>query len=95
METMITEKDKAIIISWAQKFDVKEIYLFGSSLESEHEANDIDLAVRGIATNAFFDFYGKLLRYLSKPVDVVNLSNKSHFTEFIEHNAVKIYGETP
>jgi len=88
---MISEKDKEIIISYAKKFKIQEIYLFGSSLENV-EANDIDLAVRGVSPTSFFDFYGKLLRYLSKPVDVINLSKKSRFTEFIERQAVKIYG---
>lgn len=89
---MISEKDKAIIISYAKKFNVKEIYLFGSSLNNERQANDIDLAVRGVSPVLFFDFYGKMLRYLSKPVDVVNLSRKSRFTELVEKQAVKIYG---
>lgn len=89
---MIGEKDKELIICYAKKFNIKEIYLFGSSLENQEEAKDIDLAVRGISSDLFFDFYGKLLRYLSKPVDIVNLSKKSRFTESIEKQAVKIYG---
>lgn len=87
---MISEEDKKIIISYAKKFNVKEIYVFGSSLESEKVANDIDLAVKGIEPTLFFDFHGKLLRYLSKPVDLVNLTKKSRFAEFIEKHAVKI-----
>jgi len=89
---MINENEKQIIISFAKQFNVKEVYLFGSSLDHEIEANDIDLAVRGISADLFFDFYGKLLRYLSKPVDLVNLSKKSRFTQLIEKQAVKIYG---
>jgi predicted nucleotidyltransferase len=89
---VIDPKDKEIIISFAEKLRVKEIYLFGSSLDSETDANDIDLAVRGVSPDLFFDFYGKLLRYLSKPVDIVNLSKRSRFTELIEKNAVRIYG---
>jgi predicted nucleotidyltransferase len=89
---MINPKDKEIILSFAEKFRVKEIYLFGSSLDSESEANDIDLAIRGVSPDLFFDFYGKLLRYLSKPVDIVNLSKSSRFTELIEKHAVRIYG---
>lgn len=89
---MISEKDRDIIIAYAKKFDVKEIFLFGSSLDNESEARDIDLAVRGISAVAFFNFYGKLLRHLSKSVDVVNLSRPSRFTKFIESQAVKIYG---
>jgi len=71
---------------------VLKIYLFGSSLDKDHEAYDIDLAVRGISPATFFSFYGKLLRYLSKPVDVVNLSRTTSFAKFIESQAVKIYG---
>jgi predicted nucleotidyltransferase len=89
---MISENDKEIIISWAKKYNVEEIYLFGSALDNEREANDIDLAVRGISPVSFFDFYGKLLRYLSKPVDIVNLSKKSRFTEAVQKQAIKIYG---
>ena len=88
---MVSDSDKQIIISWAKKFSVQELYLFGSCLEKDSEANDIDLAVRGISPEAFFDFYGKLLRSLSKSVDVVNLANKSRFTEAIERDGVKIY----
>lgn len=91
---MISDHDKQIIIFWAKKFNVRELFLFGSCLEKESEANDIDLAVRGISPNVFFDFYGKLLRSLSKPVDVVNLANKSRFTETIEQNGIKIYEQS-
>ncbi|MGH7886136.1 MAG: nucleotidyltransferase family protein [Thermodesulfobacteriota bacterium] len=89
---MIAEKDKEIIISFAKKFKVKEIYLFGSSLDNKDKAEDIDIAVKGISPNLFFDFYGKLLRYLSKPVDLVDLSERSRFSEVIKKHSVKIYG---
>lgn len=86
---MITENDKQIIITWAKRFNVQELFVFGSSLEKGSKANDIDLAVRGISPRDFFDFQGKLLRFLSKPVDVVNLANKSKFTEAIKINKWK------
>jgi len=54
--------------------------------------NDIDLAVRGIKPEVFFKFYGELLRNLSKPVDLVDLSNKSLFNQIIEEQGVRIYG---
>ena len=88
---MISESDKAIIISLAKKFDVNTVFLFGSSLDDKTTPNDIDLGVKGIAPNQFFRFYGKLLRQLSKPVDVVNLSRPSELTNAIEKVAVKIY----
>ena len=90
--SMISDKDKETIITYAKAFNVSEVFIFGSSLDKEGEANDIDLAVRGVSPILYFNFYGKLLRYLSKPVDLVNLSKKSRFTKMIEKQAVKIYG---
>ena len=90
---MISEIDKKIIIRCAKKYDVLAIYLFGSSLEDENGApNDIDLAVKGVQPTAFFKFYGELIRNLSKPVDLVDLSQKSLFNEIVEQKGVKIYG---
>lgn len=89
---MLSQQDRDIIMQYAKHFEVQEVYLFGSALDETRDARDIDLAVRGIAPQVFFAFYGKLLRYLSKPVDVVNLSRPSRFTEFIKAHAVKIYG---
>ena len=88
---MISESDKTVIISLAKQFDVNTVFLFGSSLDDNSPANDIDLGVKGIAPHQFFNFYGKLLRHLSKPVDVVNLSRPSDLTNAIEKVAVKIY----
>jgi len=91
---MLIEQDKSTIIAYAKQFDVQEMYLFGSSLESSETAQDIALAVRGIAPEVFFDCYGKLLRALSKPVDLVNLGRPTRFTQRIEKQAVQIYGKS-
>jgi len=87
---MINQEEKEIIIHYAKKFGVSSIYLFGSSL-TENEYNDIDLAVEGIEPELFFKFYGKLLRNLSKPIDLIDLAEKTHFTKLIQKEAVKIY----
>jgi len=79
-------------IRCAEKYKVSSIYLFGSSLDRNSEYNDIDLAVKGIKPEVFFKFYGELLRSLSKPVDLVDLSKKSLFNQIIEEKGVKIYG---
>jgi predicted nucleotidyltransferase len=89
---MISEKDKEIIIHYAKKYNIAKVFLFGSSLGDYNAANDIDLAVLGIKPEVFFKFYGELLRNLSKPVDLVDLSKKSLFNEIIEEKGVKIYG---
>jgi len=89
---MISERDKEIITQCARKYKVSTIYLFGSSLDRNSEPNDIDLAVKGIRPEVFFKFYGELLRSISKPVDLVDLSKKSLFNQIIEEKGVKIYG---
>ncbi len=89
---MISKRDKEIITRCAKKYKVSSIYLFGSSLDKSGEYNDIDLAVKGIKPEVFFKFYGELLRSLSKPVDLVDLSKKSLFNQIIEEKGVSIYG---
>ncbi len=89
---MITDKEKEIIVQCAKKHGASVIYLFGSSLDKSSGYNDIDLAVKGIKPEIFFKFYGELLRNLSKPVDVVDLSKKSLFNQIIQEKGLKIYG---
>lgn len=89
---MISERDKETITRCAKKYNVSTVYLFGSSLDRNSGHNDIDLAVKGIKPEVFFKFYGELLRYLSKPVDLVDLSRKSLFNQIIEEKGIKIYG---
>lgn len=88
---MINKKEKEIIIKCAKKYKVSSIYLFGSSLNKDSEYNDIDLAIKGIKPEVFFKFYGELLRNLSKPVDLVDLSKKSLFNQIIEEKGKRIY----
>lgn len=89
---MLNESDKTFIIQCAQKYQVSAVYLFGSSLDQRVKARDIDLGVKGINPALFFKFYGELMRHLSKPVDVVDLADKSLFNNLVEQKGVKIYG---
>jgi predicted nucleotidyltransferase len=89
---MISKRDKEIITRCAKKYMASTIqnYLFGSSLDRDSEPNDIDLAVERIRPELVFKFYGELLRSLSKPVDLVDLSRKSLFNRIIEEKGIKI-----
>ena len=71
---------------------MSSLYLFGSATDETCESNDIDVAVKGIVPRLFFKFYAELLRSLSKPVDLVDLSEKSLFNQMVEERGVKIYG---
>lgn len=89
---MINESDKKIILQYAKKYNVSSIILFGSSLEKNKKANDIDLGVKGIEPRLFFKFYAELFKYLSKPVHLIDLSKKSLFNDLVEETGRKIYG---
>lgn len=89
---MITEYEKDIILHYAKEYNVSSVLLFGSSIEKEEGANDIDLGVKGIKQKLFFKFYAELVKHLSKPVDLVDLSQKSLFNDIIEETGVRIYG---
>ena len=89
---MITEYEKDVILRYAKKYNVSSVFLFGSSIEKEEGANDIDLGVRGIEKKLFFKFYSELVKHLSKPIDLVDLSQKSLFNDIIEENGVRIHG---
>jgi len=61
---MITEDEKDIILRCAKKYNVSSVLLFGSSIEREKDANDIDLGVKGIEPKLFFKFYAELVKHL-------------------------------
>lgn len=89
---MITETDKKLIVKCAKKYNVSCVILFGSALREDAEANDIDIAVKGVEPELFFKFYAELFKNLSKPVDLVDLSRKSLFNDLIQETGVTIYG---
>lgn len=89
---MITENEKSIISDIALKYNVGKILLFGSSLESDDNYNDIDLAVEGVPPRKFFRFCADLMFNLSKPIDVVDLSKENPFNLLVKREGVLIYG---
>ncbi len=91
---MITESDKKIILLYAKKYNVSSIILYGSSLEKNKKANDIDLGVKGIEPRLFFKFYAELFKHLSKPAHLIDLSKKSLFNDLVEETGVQIYGRS-
>jgi predicted nucleotidyltransferase len=75
----------------AEDFGVKSVWLFGSSLEDESQATDIDLAVEGLLPEKFFDFYGRLYFELPKPVDLIDLGQEPPIAALIRERGVRIY----
>jgi len=88
---MISEKDRNIILAYAKKYKLGKVILFGSSKDISI-ARDIDIGVSGIAPELFFDFCWELYRDLSKPVDVIDLSNDCLFNTLIKKDGLVLYG---
>lgn len=88
---MLKQTELAVIKRLAKKYKLKRVFLFGSSSESANY-NDIDLAIDGLESGLFFHLYGELFKYLSKPVDLVDLKHKTAFNRLIINNGLKIYG---
>jgi len=89
---MISDKDKNTIIDLADKYKITRLLLFGSSIDSNREANDIDLAVEGLSESQFFKFYSELIFNLSKPVDLVDIGKASRFKDMIVEESISLYG---
>ncbi len=87
---MISDDDKKIIITYAKIYKISSVILFGSSANKQ-KSNDIDIGVKGIKSEQFFDFYWDIYSRLSKPVDVINLNKKSKFSNLIEQYGKVIY----
>jgi len=87
---MIGEKDKKTILEISKKYNLSRVFLFGSSLSDQVNAKDIDIAIDGIADEFFFTFYGELMFALSKPVDIVDLSKKTKFTDMVIKTGVRL-----
>ena len=75
----------------AEDFQLDAVWIFGSALENEQTAADIDLAVEGLAPERFFDFYGRLFFELPKPVDLVDLSQDPPIAAIIRDKGARIY----
>jgi predicted nucleotidyltransferase len=88
---MLSERDKKVILTYAKKYKVKKVILFGSSIDRT-DARDIDIGVKGLAPELFFRFCGELYRDLSKPVDVIDLSEDCLFNKLIERDGLVLYG---
>ncbi len=89
---MISEQDRIKILEIAKKYNASRVLLFGSCIDPDKNARDIDLAVEGIPDSKFFKFYSELIFSLSKPVDLIDLRRKSRLNDLIVSEGVLLYG---
>jgi predicted nucleotidyltransferase len=88
---MISSILQQVVRSAGRDFDVEAVWLFGSAVEDEAQARDIDLAVEGLARERYFDFYERLYFELPKPVDLVDLSQDPPIAPIVRAKGVRIY----
>ena len=93
MKKSIPEKyrdqiDKAVEI--LKEAGCEEVYVFGSILDEDREAEDIDIAVKGCPPDKFFRVYSKLMFALDYPVDLVDLDSENVFAKFLKTEDVLV-----
>ncbi len=88
---MISKKDKLIILKYTKKYKLRKVILFGSATVRD-DANDIDIGIKGIQPEKFFDFCWEVYRDLSKPVDIIDLNEKTLFNRLVERDGLVLYG---
>ena len=88
---MILDQDREAITRLAEHYPITRLLLFGSSIDPTREGRDIDLAVEGLPPQDFFRFYGDLLFSVSKPVDLIDLSQNSKLTRQIRKEGLPLY----
>jgi len=88
---MVSLNLRETVRQYAEEYGVKAVWLFGSALDDEEHAGDIDLAVEGLAPEKFFEFYGHIYFALSKPVDLVDLGQNPPIASIIREKGVCIY----
>jgi predicted nucleotidyltransferase len=70
-----------------------EVYVFGSAAHGDIGlANDIDIAVTGLAPERFFKVMGQMQMAIYKQIDLIDLDEDNAFTRYLkdENELVRI-----
>ncbi len=61
-----------------------EVYIFGSAAAGEaRPESDLDLAVKGIPPERYFQVGGQVMLAVSRSVDILDLDSPTPFTEYL------------
>ena len=89
---MVSQNDIETIKQLSRKYNAQKVVLFGSSLDPQRQANDIDLAIEGVTPKDYYRYCGELMMALTKPVDIVDLSVPCKFNDIILEEGIVLYG---
>ena len=93
MQKEVLERALAKIISLSKEFDAEKVLLFGSCLEDIESAQDIDIAVKGVKPEKFFEMYCRILGVVDSEIDLIPLEDtREHFAKRILEKGRMIYG---
>ena len=92
MKREVFEKELAKIIIISKEFGAEKVLLFGSCLERVESAQDIDIAVKGVKPEKFFEMYGRILGVIDSEIDLIPLEDaREHFSKRILEKGKVIY----
>jgi len=94
MERKFFENELVKIISISKDFGAEKVLLFGSCLEEVESAQDIDIAVKGVKPERFFEMYGKILGVVDSEIDLIPLEDtREHLANRILEKGKLIYAK--
>jgi predicted nucleotidyltransferase len=80
-----TRRDIEEAVSILRAAGATEVFVFGSvSRGAGRPGSDLDLAVRGLPPERFFEAMSKIAFAVSGSFDLVDLDERNPFTEFLE-----------
>ncbi|MFH1612597.1 MAG: nucleotidyltransferase domain-containing protein [bacterium] len=92
MKKNILKKELDKIVDISKDFGAEKVLLFGSCLENIKLARDIDIAIKGVKPENFFEMYGKILGVVNIEIDLIPLEEtRKHFAKRILEKGKLIY----
>jgi len=93
MQKEVLERELAKVVSLSKEFGAEKVLLFGSCLEDVESAHDIDIAIKGVKPERFFEMYGRILGEVDSELDLIPLEDtREHFAKRILEKGKLLYG---
>ena len=68
-----------------KSFGASEVYVFGSAATGKlGPHSDIDMAVRGLPPERFYEAYAKAVRCFDREMDLISLDQENAFTRYLQ-----------
>jgi predicted nucleotidyltransferase len=92
MQKKILERELAKVVRLSKEFGAEKVLLFGSCLDDVESAHDIDVAIKGVKPEKFFEMYGRILGEVDSELDLIPLEDtREHFAKRILEKGKLLY----